>query len=45
MILLSSVQALEMVMSHRSIGQDYLEFSRMDRGPSSLDQIAALLDW
>ncbi|MBB2168052.1 hypothetical protein HLH36_06730 [Gluconacetobacter aggeris] len=34
-----------MVMSYRSIGQDCLEFSRMDRGSSSLDEIAVVLDW
>ncbi|MFS3137790.1 transposase, partial [Gluconacetobacter sacchari] len=32
-------------MAHRSIGQDCLVFSRRDRKPSSLDDIADLIDW
>ncbi|MGY8605992.1 IS5 family transposase [Gluconobacter cerinus] len=32
-------------MAHRSIGQDCLGFSRPDRKPSSLDDIAKLIDW
>ncbi|GBQ31972.1 hypothetical protein [Gluconacetobacter azotocaptans] len=32
-------------MAHRSIGQDCLGFSRADRPTSSLDEIAALIDW
>jgi len=34
-----------MTMAHRSIGQDCLVFSRPDRKPSSLDDIAKLIDW
>nr|WP_220572378.1 hypothetical protein [Gluconobacter oxydans] len=32
-------------MAHRSIDQDCLVFSRGDRKPSSLDDIADLIDW
>jgi len=34
-----------MMMAHRSIGQDCLVFLRPDRKPSSLDDIAKLIDW
>ncbi|WP_238332877.1 transposase [Acetobacter sp. DmW_136] len=33
------------MMAHRLIGQDCLEFSLTDRGSSSLDKIATLIDW